>query len=59
MGKSTIMYQKISDLLMYNDSKNILYFSFDKLRHSLQDIMDTYQNLVLNKTFENTQTDRF
>ncbi|MGE9810972.1 AAA family ATPase, partial [Ferroplasma acidiphilum] len=29
MGKTTIMYQLIDELLNKTDSKNILYFSFD------------------------------
>ena len=36
------------------DSKNILYFSFDDTNYDLDDIMEVYQNNVINKSFNNT-----
>ena len=54
MGKTTIMYQLIDELLNKTDSKNILYFSFDDTNYDLDDIMEIYQNKVINKSFNNT-----
>ena len=54
MGKTTIMYQLIDELLNKTDSKNILYFSFDDTNYGLDDIMEVYQNNVINKSFNNT-----
>ena len=54
MGKTTIMYQLIDELLNKTDSKNILYFSFDDTNYDLDDIMEVYQNNIINKLFNNT-----
>jgi predicted AAA+ superfamily ATPase len=53
MGKTTIMYQMISDLLKSNDSSHIVYFSFDESIYNLDEILNEYQRSVLNKTFDN------
>ncbi len=51
MGKTTLMYQLINRLLKDVNSKYILYFSFDETDYELNDVLETYQNNVLNKTF--------
>ena len=53
MGKTTMMYQIISELLKVNKSRYVLYFSFDEYTHSLKDILNSYQEMVLNNTFDN------
>ncbi len=55
MGKTTIMYQIISELLEHTEGKNILYFSFDEYAYSIDDVLNEYQNSVLHKTFDNTE----
>ncbi len=52
VGKSTLMFQIISDLLNKSESKNILYFSFDELIFDLKDVLESYQKLILNRTFD-------
>ena len=43
-GKSTIMYQLISDLLDGGvDATNILFFSFDETQTKVDDVLDTYR----------------
>ncbi len=53
MGKTTMMYQIISELLKVNKSRYVLYFSFDEYTYSLKDILNSYQEMVLNDTFDN------
>ena len=55
MGKTTIMYQIISELLEHTEGKNILYFSFDEYAYSIDEVLNEYQNSVLHKTFDNTE----
>ena len=55
MGKTTIMYQIISELLEHTEGKNILYFSFDEYAYNIEDVLNEYQNSVLHKTFDNTE----
>lgn len=55
IGKTTIMYQIISELLEHTEGKNILYFSFDEYAYSIDDVLNEYQNSVLHKTFDNTE----
>ncbi|MCD4845348.1 MAG: ATP-binding protein [Methanosarcinales archaeon] len=47
VGKTTIMYQIISELLQnrYNP-KNILYVSFDYSRGSIEEVIESYQELM-------------
>ena len=47
VGKSTLLYQTIENLLKNNDSKNILYFSFDKKVENITAILNSYQELTL------------
>ncbi len=53
VGKTTLMYQLIDYLLQEKgiNPYNILYFSFDENRGSLEDILEEYSHLVLKKTF--------
>jgi uncharacterized protein len=55
-GKTVMVYQMIGKLLRSStkiDRKSILYFSFDEAVSSdLNDVLETYQKLVLNATFE-------
>ena len=53
MGKTTIMYQIISELLKVHKSMYVLYFSFDDYTYSIKDILNGYQEMVLNDTFDN------
>ncbi len=53
VGKSTLLYQLVSELLETSKPANILYFSFDDKRYELRDVLDTYQRLVLHNTFDN------
>ena len=55
IGKTTIMYQIISELLEHTEGKNILYFSFDEYAYNIEDVLNEYQNSVLHKTFDNTE----
>ena len=55
IGKTTIMYQIISELLEHTEGKNILYFSFDEYAYSIDEVLNEYQNSVLHKTFDNTE----
>lgn len=55
LGKTTLMYQAISDILKETDRKNVLYFSFDEIAFDLKDVLEGYQKLILNKTFEGTK----
>ncbi len=53
VGKSTMLYQIINDLLASVKPNNVLYFSFDDKRYELEDVLNTYQKSVLHNTFEN------
>lgn len=55
MGKTTLMFQLIHELLSKTKPKNILYFSFDEIAFDLKDVMETYQKLVLGRTFDETK----
>ncbi len=47
VGKTTIMYQIISELLQNKyDPKNILYVSFDYSRGSIEEVIESYQELM-------------
>ncbi len=52
VGKTTLMFQVISDLLKKTNSKNVLYFSFDEITFDLKDVLESYQKLILNRTFD-------
>jgi predicted AAA+ superfamily ATPase len=55
MGKTTMMFQLIEELLKRSEPKNILYFSFDEIVFDLKEVLEIYQKLVLGKTFENSK----
>lgn len=46
VGKTTLIYQLIKELLKDYDSKHILYFNFDRKSKELIDIFDKYQELT-------------
>lgn len=52
VGKTTLLYQVISDLLKLADRKSVLYFSFDEAVFDLKEVLESYQKLVLGRTFE-------
>lgn len=54
-GKTTVMYQVISNLLKKSDKKMVFYFSFDEIAFDLKDVLEGYQKHILNKTFEETK----
>lgn len=55
-GKTTIMYQRISDILSEGvDPKNVLYFSFDEIAFDMREMLGTYQKIILNKNFGSTK----
>lgn len=48
VGKTTLMYQIIETLIKKNtDPYHILYFSFDEMRHDLEEIIKQYETDVL------------
>ena len=52
VGKSTIMFQVIQELLSKGIApRNILYFSFDDEKISLEKVLETYEKDVLMKSF--------
>lgn len=53
VGKTTMMYQMISDLLSINKPIQILYFSFDEKRYNINEVLETYQVMILHNVFEN------
>ncbi len=46
VGKTTLMYQVIKELLNGNDSKRIFYFSFDKEIDDLVELFENYKELT-------------
>src|SRR3989338_2926949 len=46
VGKTTLIYQIIEDLLKKNSSKNIFYFNFDKKVDEITKILEHYSELV-------------
>ncbi|MEM3186065.1 MAG: ATP-binding protein [Conexivisphaerales archaeon] len=52
-GKTTLMYQTIEKLLsMQILAKNIMYFSFDEIVFDINEVLETYQKIILNSTFD-------
>jgi uncharacterized protein len=48
VGKTTLMYQLIEELIKKNtDPYHVLYFSFDEMRHDLEEIIKQYETEVL------------
>ncbi|MEM1582654.1 MAG: ATP-binding protein [Candidatus Bathyarchaeia archaeon] len=56
VGKTTLMYQAIEQLLTEVDPLHVLYYSFDESPVNVRDILDFYERRVLAKPFE--QADR-
>lgn len=52
VGKTTLMFQVISDILKKTSSKNVLYFSFDEIAFDLKDVLESYQKFILNRTLD-------
>ncbi len=46
VGKTTLLYQVIGQLLEKNDPKRILYFNFDKEVEELIEVLDNYKELT-------------
>ncbi len=56
VGKSTIMFQIIQRLLSRGiQPRNILYFSFDEEKDSVEEILDYYEKNVVMKDFSSLQ----
>lgn len=55
VGKTTVLYQVISDILKKTNKKQVFYFSFDEIAFDLKDVLEGYQKLILNKTFDETK----
>ncbi len=55
VGKTTLMLQLIENLLEKTSPKNILYFSFDEIAFDLKDVLEAYQKVILNKTFDESR----
>ena len=52
VGKSTTMFQLIHELLSRGVApRNILYFSFDGEKNSVEEVLETYEQDVLTKSF--------
>lgn len=52
-GKSTLLFQLIQKLLSLKiEPKRIFYFSFDEIAFELKDVLETYQKIALNRTFD-------
>lgn len=52
LGKTTLLFQLIDGLLKKVSSKNVLYFSFDEISFDFKEVLEDYQKIVLNKTFD-------
>ncbi len=52
VGKSTLLYQLIDETLRATRPEMVLYFSFDERQYDLNDVLDTYQKMVLHSTFD-------
>ena len=52
VGKTTLLFQVISDILKKTNSKKIFYFSFDEIAFDLKDVLESYQKLILNRTLD-------
>ena len=53
VGKTTLLFQLIQKLLDSNvNPKFIFYFSFDEISFDLKEVLEAYQKLILNKTFD-------
>ncbi|MEM0117872.1 MAG: AAA family ATPase [Conexivisphaerales archaeon] len=50
VGKTTILYQIIEELLKKVNERNILYYSFEEKGERVKDVLETYERSVLRKT---------
>src|SRR3989344_5272076 len=46
VGKTTLIYQTVKELLSRTDSKRIFYFSFDKEIDDLVELFESYKELT-------------
>ncbi|HII30205.1 TPA: AAA family ATPase, partial [Candidatus Woesearchaeota archaeon] len=46
VGKTTLLYQIIENLLKSSDPKHVLYFNLDKSAKDLKEILNAYEELV-------------
>jgi len=52
VGKTKLLYQIIQSLLEKNvEPRKILYFSFDEEAYDLKNVLETYEKLILRKSF--------
>ena len=52
VGKSTILYQLIGDLLAETEPRDVLYFSFEEGGESTKEVLEEYEKTVLRRPFE-------
>jgi len=52
VGKTTLMYQVIEELLKTEDPLKILYFSFDESLVNPKEVLEYYEKRILKKPFE-------
>ncbi|MCS7367315.1 MAG: ATP-binding protein [archaeon YNP-WB-062] len=52
VGKTTILYQLIENILTYEDPRRLLYFSFDETHANLREVLSFYERNVLMKPLE-------
>lgn len=52
VGKSTLLFQLIADLLKTIPAQRILYFSFDEQVPEIREVLEVYQKHILGKSFE-------
>ena len=52
VGKTTILYQLIENILTFEDPRRILYFSFDEIHADLREVLNFYEKNVLMKPIE-------
>ena len=56
LGKTTLLFQIIHELLKDVEPKYILYFSFDEHIFDIKEVLETYQKVILNRTFDDVQS---
>ena len=52
VGKTTLLYQLIDELLKEVEPDNILYFTFDEERYDVKEVLEAYEKRVLRRSFE-------
>lgn len=59
VGKTTLLYQIIQELLERKTNPlNILYFSFDEESAEVEDVLETYREKILKKSFRQEQQEK-